>query len=482
MIRTKKHLNISWLIAFISSGFIAGIAMTPLLGDKVSSPNLFILGASLIFAAFVNRKKHIIFLAILAGVALGLSRGGAVLQNYEVYENLFGQLVVINGIVSEDTSMDTSGRQKIKLKNITLNDKEMSGQVWVSTSDQSTIKRSDNLSVTGLLSEGFGNFPASIHQAQIIEIIRIQHADPARELRDWFAHNIRQLINEPEASLGIGFLTGQHSNLPEDLNNSLRILGLTHIIVASGYNLTILVRFSRQAFMRISKYWATVSSLFLIFGFVLVTGFSPSMSRAALITGLSIIAWHFGRRIHPVVLLTFVAALTAFINPGYVWGDLGWYLSFAAFAGVIILSPLIYHYFWGDKKKPGSLHQIFLETLSAQIMTAPIIAFAFSQYAPLAIPANLLILIFIPLAMILTFVAGLAAIGSASLAFLSAPATFILSYITLVVDKLSLLPVALIEVNYGLGYLVFTYGLIIISMIYFWRRTKHDFLKTSVVE
>lgn len=482
MIKASKRLHSSWLIAWISSGFLLGVALAPIIQNKMSIACLFIVSISLLFVVFVNRNKKIIFLAILAGFILGLARGGSTLQKYDDYQSLIGQQAVVSGIVSEDTSMDASGRQKIKIKNVTINEKEVNGILWASTSDQYEIKRSDNLVLAGQLSEGFGNFPASIHQAQIVGVIKIKHLDPARELRDWFAQNIRQVVGEPEASLGIGFLTGQHSNLPEDLNNNLRILGLTHIIVASGYNLTILVRFSRRAFYRISKYWATTSSLFLIFGFVLVTGFSPSMSRAALITGLSIIAWHFGRRIHPVVLLSFVAAVTAFINPGYVWGDLGWYLSFAAFAGVIILAPLIYHYFWGDKKKPGSLHQIFLETLSAQIMTAPIIAFAFSQYAPLAIPANLLVLIFIPLAMITTFVAGMAGIGTAVFSFLAIPATLVLNYITFIVDKLALLPIALMEINFSIGALIFTYALIFSSMIYFWRRTRHDFLSSSVVD
>lgn len=478
----SKRLHSSWLIAWISSGFLLGVAIAPIIQNKISTASLFLVSISLLFVVFVNRKKKIILLAILTGAVLGLARGGSALQKNDVYESIIGQQVIVVGLVAEDTSMDASGRQKIKLKNVVVNDQEIDGVVWVGTSSQTDIKRSDGVVVSGRLSKGFGNFPASIHQAQIVEVIRIKHSDLARETRDWFAENIRQVVDEPESSLGIGFLTGQHSNLPEDLNNNLRILGLTHIIVASGYNLTILVRFSRRVFSKISKYWATMTSLLLIFGFVLVTGFSPSMSRAALITGISIIAWHYGRRIHPVVLLSFVAALTAFINPGYVWGDLGWYLSFAAFAGVIILAPLIYHYFWGDKKKPGSLHQIFLETLSAQIMTAPIIAFAFSQYAPLAISANLLILIFIPLAMTLTFLAGLAGIGAASLAFLAFPATLVLSYITLVVDKLALLPIALMEINFSIGALIFTYAVILTSMIFFWRRSNHNFLSSSVVD
>ena len=151
---------------------------------------------------------------------------------------------------------------------------------------------------------------------------------------------MREVVKEPQASLGIGFLTGQRSTLPDSLDEQLRIVGLTHIVVASGYNLTILVRFARRLFVRYSKYWATVSASVMICGFVLVTGFSPSMSRAALVTGLSLAAWYYGRKIHPLVLLLFAAAITVLINPSFLWGDIGWALSFTAFAGVMLLAPL----------------------------------------------------------------------------------------------------------------------------------------------
>lgn len=467
---------------WLCSGLIIGIATAPLIGLKIQPGPLIIVGFSFILASLISKSRKAFIFAVLAGLILGLARGSTSLQSYNEYQKFYGEEVLVTGIVAEDTSLDASGKQKIKLKNVTVNDAELNGNIWINTSDQTEIKRSDNLRVKGYLSEGFGNFPASIFQAEIINITRLGHADLALEVRDWFSQGVRGVISEPEASLGLGFLTGQNSTLPEDLNNNLRLLGLTHIVVASGYNLTILVRFCRRGFSKISKYWATMSSLFLISGFVLVTGFSPSMNRAALITGLSIVAWHYGRRIHPVVLLSFAAGLTALINPGYVWGDLGWYLSFAAFAGVIILAPLIYHYFWGDKKKPGTLHQILLETISAQIMTAPIIALAFSQFAPLALPANLLVLIFIPAAMIATFLAGVSGLLGFGIGVLSLPANFILSYITLVVDKLSLLPVALAEIDFKISYLIISYTLILTAILYMWRRTKHDFLKTSVVE
>lgn len=413
---------------------------------------------------------------------LGLYRGSNEAFTNKYIQQYIGQNVIVSGIVFEDTSFSTGGQQRMQLKNVVINNQQSPGVIWVSSNSTQEIKRSDRVELSGTMQNGFGSFSGSIYRAQVLKITEIKHADPARELRDWFANGIRNVVPEPQSSLGIGFLTGQHSTLPEDLNNNLRLLGLTHIIVASGYNLTILVRFSRRAFAKISKYLATLVSGLLISGFVLITGFSPSMTRASLITGLSLVAWYFGRRIHPLTLLLFVAAVTSLIHPSYVWGDLGWYLSFSAFAGVILLSPLLISYFFGDKKRINSLLQIFIETFSALVLTAPIIAFAFGLISPLSLPANLLILSLIPLAMILTFIAGIVGLLSFPLSLIAAPSIFVLSYMTFVVDKLAALPFSIIEIQISVQQLASIYLVIILVMIYLWRRTNYDFMKTNIVE
>lgn len=477
-----RKIHSSWVIAWISSGVLLGVIFSLRSGDIFTSPAWLVVGASFTAVCLINRRILIIFVAVIAGLCIGLYRGSSVYSAQSGYEKFFGGEAVANGTVAEDTAFSSEGQQSIRLKNMVLEGESLPGQVWVSTTDLSEIKRSDQLTVKGRLDSGFGNFPASIFRAEILKINRIPHADPALEVRDKFAEATRKSIHEPEASLGIGYLTGQHSALPENLNNNLRLLGLTHIIVASGYNLTILVRFARRIFAKISKYLATFVSLTLVFCFILVTGFSPSMSRAGLIAALSIIAWYFGRRIHPLVLLPFSAAVTVLINPSFMWGDIGWYLSFAAFAGVMILSPLLLHYFWG-RKTTNQAHQIFLETMSAQIATAPIIAYTFSSYAPLSIAANLLVLPLIPAVMALTFIAGGGSLIFGSLApFFGFPASLFLSYMTEVIDRLASLPFSGGNIEVGLPHLISTYAILIIITIYLKRRTNHNFKQDSIIE
>jgi competence protein ComEC len=239
----------------------------------------------------------------------------------------------------------------------------------------------------------------------------------------------------------------------------------------------------------------------MAFLFACVTGFSPSMTRAALVAGLSLLAWYCGRKFHPVVLLTLVAAATAALNPFYVWGDAGWYMSFMAFAGVIILAPLIRDYFWRDKNVPAivpstsgkkwlttiktwgqNLRQIAVETMSAQIMTLPIIALMLGQFAPYGLLANLLVLPIVPLTMLLAFVAGLAGwLVPAIASGVGWPAQTLLDYIIGVADTVSQLPGASQSVDFGPGWFVVSMGVLLLAIVYMQRRTSHSFREDNVV-
>ena len=269
--------------------------------------------------------------------------------------------------------------------------------------------------------------------------------------------------------------------LPPGLVEALQIAGLTHVIVASGYNLTILVRLSRRLFVRVSKYLAMVSSTAMILAFMAVTGLSPSMSRAGLVAGLSLAAWYYGRKIHPLVLLPLAAAITLLVNPQFGWNDLGWQLSFAAFAGVIILAPLLQRYFFGDKE-PGTIRQVVGETFSAQIFTLPLLVMAFGVVSNVALLANVLILPLVPLAMLLVFLAGIFATVPLLGALIAAPTTWLLSYMVWVAEWLAGQSWAQMEVSITWWMVVLAY--IVLSLAVWWmvHATGYRLRESNVVQ
>src|SRR5690606_35008252 len=147
-----------------------------------------------------------------------------------------------------------------------------------------------------------------------------------------------------------------------------------------------------------SKYQAFISSVVLIAGFIAITGASPAIVRAAVVTLLSLVAWYYGRRIHPVLVILLGAALTAGISPLYIWHDLGWWLSFLAFGGVLLIGALRTKRLFGDKKVP-LLAQVAVETTSAQLMAVPLIMYVFGDFSVVALLANMAVVPLIPFAM-----------------------------------------------------------------------------------
>jgi len=416
--------------------------------------------------------------ALLLGVVYGSTERGASSQ----VATLAGQSVSLIGTVREDPSTTGSGHTGLQLNFLRVGGYEVRGSVWASVGTTSDIKRGDRVELRGTAKEGFGNFLFSLPRASVKEVVRPVPGDVGRVVRDWFADAVRLGIAEPQASLGIGFLTGQKSALPEELSEQLRIVGLTHIVVASGYNLTILVRLARRLFKKHSLFLSTASSMAMIIGFIAVTGLSPSMTRAGLVSSLSLLAANYGRSIHPFVLLPFVAAISVAWQPSFAWGDLGWQLSMTAFAGVMVVAPLMQAYFFGPDP-PGLLRQILGETTAAHMVTVPIIVTAFGTLSHVAIIANLMVVPLVPLAMLLTFIVGITGLAVPSIvAFIALPAEWLLTYMTSVAGFLADLPWAQSEAE-GLAWITPVYiGLLITFCWYMQRRTGFKLREVNLVD
>jgi len=399
-----------------------------------------------------------------------------------MYDSLVGRTVTVQGMVSEDPDRDKQGNVVSRIDRIRVEDHALEGVVWASFQTELAVKRGDMVVVKGTLGPGFGNVSATMYRAQVVKVARPVPGDIAGRMRDWFADKVRNVIPEPESSLGIGYVVGQRSALPAELDSALKTVGLTHIVVASGYNLTILVRLARRLFEKISKYLSALAAGGMILAFIAVTGASPSMSRAGLVAGLSLLAWYYGRKFHPLVLLPLAAATTLLIRPSYGWNDLGWELSFAAFGGVMIVSPLMHRYFFGNKK-PGSFRQIIGETLGAELMTLPLLVLAFGQFSNVGLVANVLVLPLVPLAMLLTFISGIVSIVAPSLAgFIGTPTSWVLEYMVGVAQYLASIPWVRSEVTINAWMVIAYYLVLLAACFYMWRKTKFNLRDTNIVE
>lgn len=481
----RQRIHPVYLLAVLCSGVLAGALVARFWATGwLLSPWWFVVYGLLVALLLWRSSRWGVMAIALVGCMIGYTRGAGEMVQIRAVQAHFGQTVTLQGVVSEDVSTTKSGATAVRLSDGIINTQPVAGEYWIVLRSEKAknLKRSDIVTVSGTLQAGFGSLAGSMYRAEVASVKREPLRDPFVALRDWFSSGISAHIPNPEAALGAGYVLGQKRALPPDFEEALRIVGLTHVVVASGYNLTILVRLARRLFAKISRYMAALAGGSMAALFIGITGLSPSMTRAGLVAGISLLVWYYGRQIHPVVLLLLVAAASVLVQPSYIWGDVGWLLSFASFAGVMLLAPVLQVYFFG-KQNSGTVRQILGETFSAQLLTMPIIIVLFGTVSNTALLANLLVLPLVPLAMLLVFISGITALWLPWIAgAVALPAYWLLHYMTGVVTTLANVSWASFEVSFGMEFAIACYGVIILLIVWLHRQTKLNYRDVNIVE
>lgn len=380
-------------------------------------------------------------LIALACLSIGLWRGAIFYTQLEPYRALAYEKVTVVVTAKEDATYATGGQLSFTAGNVSFVEpkrRDAPGTMRVKGYGELAVYRGDRITVQGKLYPTRGSTQASIGFAKIHRVG--SHSSLIDEFRRRFAAGIQTALAEPQASFGMGLLIGQRNTLPDDITQSLKMVGLAHIIAVSGYNLTIMLTATRRLMTKQSKLATTLVAAGLMLGFIGLTGASASIVRAAVISGLSLAAWYVGREVRPMVLILLAAALTAGVNPVYIWSDIGWYLSFLAFFGILMLSPQIFRRVWGERKPP-ILAAVAVETLCAEIMTIPLVMFIFGQVSLIGLLANMLVATVIPLAMFLCFVAGIVGwVAPLLVGWVAWPAQLVLTYMLDIATALSRVP------------------------------------------
>ncbi len=238
--------------------------------------------------------------------------------------------------------------------------------------------------------------------------------------------------------------------MDDDFVEKLRIVGLAHVVVASGFHLAIFVGLARRLGGKISRFAALWLACFLVVTYVALVGLSASLLRAAIVTFFSLFSWYFGRHLHPFRVILYVAVLTLAIDPTFLT-NVAWLLSFSSYFGIVIIAPIIKTYLYGSQKPPAISESIII-TISAQLACLPISLYFFGGFSILGVLANLIISPSIAAVMFLTLMAG-----STALSLFAQLAKIILAFHVYVVELLS---------AWGWGYLALEPNNPIVFLLY----------------
>lgn len=365
---------------------------------------------------------------------------------------LYGEPAIFSGIIYEEPKNTANSKQlRVKITEIDGSELKNIFRVLVVTRRYPEFFVGGELKFRGILEkpENFNGFDYEAYLAKddiygkilFPDIENIGRSDSyglkfafvLSKIKSSFEENISRILPEPQAAFLKGILLGSRETLPQSLAEDFRKTGTSHIVALSGYNITILARvvIAVLLFLYIPfrfSFW--IASVF-IFLFVLLTGASASVVRAAIMGVLVLLARQEGRIYNMKNALIFAGALMIFENPKILRFDAGFQLSFLATVGLVYLAPkiekfsdkisdkikeLIYGRDYPKKKfvkemrlkkeKPIDFKKILIETLSAQIMVLPLLIYLFGQISIISPIANIFVLAAMPYSMLFGFLTG----------------------------------------------------------------------------
>ena len=287
-----------------------------------------------------------------------------------------------------------------------------------------------------------------------------------------FVEYLGQALPEPESALAEGLLLGGKRSLGSEWTERFRTVGIVHIIVLSGYNMTIVAEWLSALFLFLGFYGSIIAAGAGIILFALLTGGGATVLRAAIMALLVLVARATGRTYDIGRALLVAGALMVFENPGILLHDPSFQLSFLAALGLLFVVPLLRESVRGLKRFP-ILEEVVLSTIATQILVLPLLLYQTGTLSLIALFANILVLPLIPFTMFFAFLAGLA--GSVSTIFslvIALPAHAALSWMLLVAQYGSKLPFAAVHLPPLSGNVVLGAYVMIALVLYVKHRKK----------
>lgn len=207
--------------------------------------------------------------------------------------------------------------------------------------------------------------------------------------------SLQRALPEPAASLGAGITFGRDDTLPDELYDDFRATGLAHIVAVSGSNVamvTAVVFFICVRFMR--RQHAAIPAALALIAYVGISGLEWSVIRAGLMALIFLGGLWLGRGQSALAALGGAAILMTFVQPSAAV-ELGFQLSLAATAGLIVFGPWIRYGMERLLERvglasfvPELVLQVAALSASATVATLPLMWVNFGQVSLISIFAN----------------------------------------------------------------------------------------------
>lgn len=217
---------------------------------------------------------------------------------------------------------------------------------------------------------------------------------------------IDRMLPSPHSFLGSGLIISGKGSMDKEMQEKFQIVGLIHIVVLSGSNVSIIGEAILRVFSFLPNFLATsLGAIFIVF-FAIMTGGGATVIRSTIMSLIALYARSTGRTNQALSSLTIAGVLMVLQNPKILFHDPGFQLSFLASLGLIFYSErikdkiiLLYTKFG----VPSGVIELVSATLATQIFTLPYIINMSGMMSVISLPVNILVLPVIPFTMLAVF-------------------------------------------------------------------------------
>lgn len=471
---TKSELLRFFLVAILGGLFLAQYCNT-------STSSCLLVGIIVLFAAIVWRN---FWIALFATFLLSANYAHIIISFQENEDELVfyhQQTVDLEGVVT--SFPDT------REKNTRVFVTTKKGRLLLIVPPLTEVHYGDKIFFTGILERprNFDNFDYQkyLRRFNVQTIVRnlkqFEIRDKssggnillrwAENVRNILATNLETSIPSPHSSVAMGILLGVKSELPSGVQTDFKNSGLQHLLVVSGFNVTILMVFLSLLLKKFGRRIVFVGTSLSLLFFVAMTGADPPIIRAAIMGTLVGWAVTSGRFSDARNIFLFSIVLMGAWNPLVVQTDIGFFLSSMATLGIILGTPLLEKaLFW----IPNCLHirTLLSVTLAAQIAVFPILGIYFGEFPFIGIFSNLVAEPLVPLGMLFSFASSLlGTLPDIVAQILGIPAFVIIETLLLIAQIFGKIPPIPISTT------VSFWGLVLILSFFLWGTFSRPFAK-----
>ncbi|MEN9551871.1 MAG: hypothetical protein RI935_248 [Candidatus Parcubacteria bacterium] len=294
--------------------------------------------------------------------------------------------------------------------------------------------------------------------------------------RDALHVRVVEMVQGVEGVIASGMLLGS-ATLYDDEKELFRIAGLSHIIVLSGFNISILIIALFVILRMLPVPLRVIASLFVIAIFIIMVEGGISVIRAALMSFVALTAFALGKRYFASQALLLSAIAIVIYSPPLLLYDVSFHLSFLATAGIIYLYDMIHTRLYA---MPELMRTVVATTVAAYISTTPYLIYTFESLSTYSVIANIFVVPLVPIAMLMTLITVVVSYVSLSFATVFGFLTSCSIALIVAVSKvISMMPFATISLSIGLLEMSIVYLSIILVYVFLVTRTNNETTETK---